>query len=320
MAASVPWPSAVPEDVRGGISALQPLAAWTAGQIRFESVGVVLETVTPETATETGPSGSPAPGAGRPGTLADRLPPSTVLLMDLSAADSLVPGPGAAASPGVGGTPLPGLPGGSDSLLPFLGGAGDLSGLPGRAALIVTAAPDRSGTALVMELPSTSDGASIAQLLALLAFSGGSQDTYEGATILTIPLANLAGAVDPSGIETPPLPVGADAQLAMAVHGDLLVVGLGDAVVKAVIDVSEGATLADQEAYRTAMDAAGNAGLPEVFVDVRGLLPLAEAAARDHDPAMADRTGHWLESVSTIASRLSRVDGYVRSRTIITIE
>jgi hypothetical protein len=72
------------------------------------------------------------------------------------------------------------------------------------------------------------------------------------------------------GPATPALP----SRIAIAQQKDLVVVGLGDEFVKAVLDTQPGATLADRDTYRAALDRAGASHTGQLFVDLQAAFDL----------------------------------------------
>jgi hypothetical protein len=61
-------------------------------------------------------------------------------------------------------------------------------------------------------------------------------------------------------------------ELAFTVQDGLVVIGIGDAFVKSVIDTTAGDSLADQPRYRAALDRAGSSNTGQAYVDIAGLV------------------------------------------------
>ena len=100
----------------------------------------------------------------------------------------------------------------------------------------------------------------------------------------------------------------------------LLVAGLGDTFVKSVIDASPGSSLADDGAYKTAMDLAGNSNSGQVYVDVQDLLALIVPNLSGTDAATFDREVRpYLAPIAAVASAATSRDGLIRSKIVVSI-
>jgi len=167
-----------------------------------------------------------------------------------------------------------------DQALKALGGLDALVGWMGdtSVAVIRTQGPFDMAAGLVIQAKDA-DAAStkLLQLKNLVSLVGGasgisiSDETYNGTTITVID----AGEV--SRLTKQPLPgvaPGARLQLAVAQKGDIVIAGIGDAFVKAVLDTRPGASLADRDIYRDAMDQAGASNTGQLFVDLATVLDL----------------------------------------------
>jgi hypothetical protein len=95
----------------------------------------------------------------------------------------------------------------------------------------------------------------------------------------------------PPGSIPPGMPFRAqDAALAVAVSDEIVVIGLGSAVVKDVLDAGSGPSLADDARVRALLDRAGRDGTANAFVDVAAIRDLIEdTMAGSGDIAAYDR-------------------------------
>jgi len=256
---------------------LAKLPAWLSVGLRAESDALVADAAAPAV------TGSPA-GTNQVSALAPRLPGRTVLAVEGHAI-------GQAAKTFLDG--LRGQPaekaavGQIDDALSRVGGFDSLIGWMGDGALVVTHDGGTwAGGVVVKAADATTADAKITQLKNLLALAGlgGSgiathDESYAGTTITVADLgdlANLAGLLDPSA--TAGSQIKGRLELAFAQRDGLLVLGLGDTFVKAVLGTKAGGSLADQARYRVALERAGSANTGQLYVDVAGLADAAEAA------------------------------------------
>jgi len=109
-------------------------------------------------------------------------------------------------------------------------------------------------------------------------------EAYGNGEITIVDLGDLGALSGAAGMGSDvPLPEG-NLEIAFTVQDGIVVVGIGDEFVKAVIDTTPGDSLADQPRYRAALDRAGSANTGQAYVDVAGLvgasLPLMPAEDR----------------------------------------
>ena len=246
------------------------IPAWIAVSVRAESESVSVTLVLPQT--------NLAPvTANHMSVLATKLPPTTVAAAEIHDLASIL---------GILTTTLrdnAGAQSGQDQIdqaLKALGGLDALVGWMGdtSVAVIRTQGPFDMAAGLVIQAKDA-DAAStkLLQLKNLVSLVGGasgisiSDETYNGTTITVID----AGEV--SRLTKQPLPgvaPGAHLQVAVAQKGDIVIAGVGDAFVKAVLDTRPGASLADRDIYRDAMDQAGASNTGQLFVDLATVLDL----------------------------------------------
>ena len=237
--------------------------AWIVGSIRADSNDMLVNVVMPKV------SGSGADNHAS--TLASVLPSSTVMATEMHSIGKLVT------------TELNALDKSMPndaSLKDVKDGLGLIGGLDwlGDGAVVVTKDGSTYGGGVVVEATDSSTAsAKVSMVRNLLALAGGSanlttrDETYKGVDITVITLPS-----DP--VST----VGAE-QIAFAAKGNLIVVGLGDALVKSVIDTTPSNSLASQSDYITVMAAAGSNNEQSVYVNI---------------PALEDQIGQAVFAVS----------------------
>jgi hypothetical protein len=248
-------------------AALDALPDWVAVSVRAESDSVA--------ATLALPDSSLAPvAANHTSVLATRLPGTTVVAGELHDLATLI----AAITTTLRATPA--TSGGQDQLdqaIQALGGIDSLVGWMGDAtvAAIPSAGALPVAPGLVVQAKDAKEAeARLTQLKNLVSLSGASlgvamtDEVYHGTTITLVDLGALAGAV-------PGLPAWLPSRIAIAQQNDLVVAGLGDEFVKAVLDTKPGATLADRDTYRATLDKAGASNTGQLFVDLQAVFDLA---------------------------------------------
>jgi hypothetical protein len=214
-----------------------------------------------------------------------------------------------------------------DAALNAVGGFDKAIGWMHDGALVVT----RNGSTVDGGLVLTPTDAAAAQglfssLRNVLALGGAqagitiSDETYNGATITTIDVGDVRDLLNTAGAGSafgPNLPEG-HLKFAYAVTDKLVVAGVGDAFVKAVLDTQAGTSLASDSRFKAATDRAGAANRGLTYVDIaaareliENLMPAAERAEyeRNYKPYLLplqafvvsnredgslDRGGEWL--------------------------
>ena len=100
-------------------------------------------------------------------------------------------------------------------------------------------------------------------------------ESYHDQTI-TIFEGNLDGNV--SMAPGAAMPAG-QVSIAVAQTNDLVIVGVGDGFVKAVLDTKPGSSLADQPGYQRAIDLAGSSAASQGYIDLTAVRTAAESMA-----------------------------------------
>ena len=265
------------------------LPGWVAMRVRAESDHLVfdeaLQTVAGQSAQ-----------AGHTSTIAAELPASTVAQYELHDVGSQVKNvigqiegqPGAPTAAQV------------DAALKYVGGLDKAVGWLGDADIVVLHDSAGFSGGVVAQ---TTDAAASTDLIAELknlASLAGSQvgvtlrtESYDGQTI-TIVGADLSSA----GMGT-----SGRLDLAFTQTKDLVIAGVGDGFVKAVLDTKAGSSLADQPAYQRAIGLTGASNAGQGFVDLTAVRTAIEALAAGSDgmKAYASDVKPFLEPIQSIA-------------------
>ena len=246
------------------------IPAWIAVSVRAESDSLSATVVLPQT--------NLAPvTANHTSVLATKLPPTTVAAAEIHDLASIL---------GLLTTTLrdnAGTQSGEDQIdqaLKALGGIDALVGWMGDTSVAVIRTQGSFDMALGLVIQAKdADAAStkLLQLKNLVSLVGGasgvsiSDETYNGATITVVDVGEVSGL---TGQALPGVAPGAHLQLAVAQKGDIVIAGIGDAFVKAVLDTRPGASLADRDIYRDAMGQAGSSNTGQLFVDLGTVIDL----------------------------------------------
>ncbi len=251
---------------------LAKLPDWFASGTRVESDAISGQLVAPT------PSGAPKV-ADSPSEIAKHVPASTLALLEThhlgttlqtalaeakkqtAYADSIAKIEQAAA-----------LLGGLDNAIGWIGDAGAVVTSDGKTP--------GGGLVIVPTDPAKADQF-ITQIKNLLALSGGSsgvtvkEEPYGAGTITTVDFGDLnkltGGSMTVAGS-----PFKGDAELSFTSQGGVVIVGVGPAWVKSIVDVKPGSSLADQARYKDAMNRVGASNASSLFFDIAATRALVE--------------------------------------------
>jgi hypothetical protein len=251
---------------------LDKLPAWVAFGGRIEGDALVSDLVTPVVAS--------APKLDdHVSTIAGRLPASTVVLLELHQFDKLFTAQLAQ---------LRSNPSTAESLKQVdaaaasVGGIEHLVGWIGDVGVVVTSDGTTPGGGLVI-VPTDAAAADkvVIELRNLVALTGSSSgvttrdEAYGAGTITTIDFGDVA-KLNGGGGAALGLPVTGHAELSFTVQGGVVIVGVGPAWVKSIVDVKAGASLADQSRYKDAIGRVEAKNASSLFVDLTAIRKLAE--------------------------------------------
>jgi hypothetical protein len=174
-----------------------------------------------------------------------------------------------------------------DSALGLVGGEDAALGWAGDTAVVVNLA-DGTPEGGLIAIPTDKAAAEhlFTSLRSFIVLAGAQQglsvsdETYNGTTITTVDLGDLATLTGGTGAAVSiPLPTG-HLQIAYAVTDQVVVVGSGPGFVKHVLDTTMATSLKSNDRYRKLADRAG-AGTGTTFVDITTIRGLVEKAAAD---------------------------------------
>jgi hypothetical protein len=115
--------------------------------------------------------------------------------------------------------------------------------------------------------------------------------------------------------------LGADVSLALAVRDDLVVVGVGSAFVKHILDVKAGGSLADQDRYRQAIARVEGSNEQQVFVDLSAVRSAIESSASAALPSEYRKEYRpYLEPLDLVVGSTSTTDELVRAAFVVVVK
>lgn len=239
------------------------LPGWVALRVQADSDHLVFDEAQPTLA------GQPAQ-ASRTSAIAAELPAGTLAQVELHDVGSL-------AQRALG--QLEKQPGGPtaaqvDGIFKYVGGVDKALGWLGDADVAIIHDGSGFSGGIVAQTTDATASTNLFTELRNLASLGGSTagiairtESYDGQTITVVSAAS-AGTTSTPRVE-----------LAFSQANDLVVVGVGDAFVKAVLDTKAGHSLADQPAYQRAIGLAGSSNAGQGFIDLAALRTDIEALA-----------------------------------------
>ena len=297
-----------------GQLSLDVLPSWISLVVRAESDAM--------TATITTASSNLSPtNADRASTLAPALPATTLSAIEVhDLGDLVLAGLNAFRESPQGKETMEQV----DQALQALGGAEELVGWIGDGSIALlsngTELPDAG--LLIRAKDAEQATERLVQLRNLVSLLGGasgitiSEETHEGTTITLYDVGDTALL----GENLPPIALGDRLVLAVAQDEDLVIVGIGSAFVRDVLDTASGESLASTERYGTALDRAGESNAGQLYVDIVRLLEAAVAAMPAEDQAFYRREiAPYLEPLQAVAASVSAGDR-LSVRLVVTVK
>ena len=292
------------------------LPGWVAVRVRAESDHLVLDAALPVTGSATTGADSHA------SALAPSLPSTTVLQFEAHSVGTVIKNTLTQLEVQPGGLTVAEV----DKLAKYVGGVDKAVGWLGDADVVVTHDPAGFNGGLVAQ---TKDPTASADLLTsiknLVTLSGGSAgvtvrtETYAGQTITLIggDLGQLGGSAA-SGMTSALGTV----ELAVAQTDKLVIAGVGDGFVKAVLDTKAGSSLADQPGYQRAINLAGANNGEQMFVDLTAIRSAVEAlAAKSTDiAAYQSNVKPYLVPIDSLALSVTLSNGVVDERLVLVVK
>lgn len=199
-----------------------------------------------------------------------------------------------------------------DQVVGMVGGIDGLIGWWGDAAVAVSELEDGSigGGLLIAPTDAEDADGTLQTLRSLIGLAGGSigieirEVEHDGVTITVLDLSGAAGAV---GQE---LPSDVPAEIAYASTDGLVVIGLGEAWVTAVLDAGDGPSLAEDDRYEALLERVGAENTGSWFIDVEALRELIEPIAESEAPA-----DQWARYIADIQPYVLPFDAVVAAIT-----
>jgi hypothetical protein len=212
-----------------------------------------------------------------------------------------------------------------ESDLATIGGIDGLTGWMGDLAVVATVDGETYGGGLLLEAnDEAAASATLASIRNLIVLAGtGSeihldQVDHGGTTIYVLDLG------DASALFGAPLEVGAteatNLTIAFAQRADLVVLGVGQAFVEAVLDVGQDDSLADNPRYQHAIERAGEANGGQGYVDLAAILEYVRTemtgdAASNWDANIKP----WISPFEGIAFSATRDGDHIHGHVVITV-
>lgn len=280
--------------LRAGEALTGAIPVWAGFAVRTDGSGLIAEAVWPHLANE---GFTPENRAGR---LADLVPASTIVLTDARDLGKVLTTllTQARSDPGAAKDleqleQAATLLGGLDSLVGWIGDAGvaitrDGAAIDGGLVVVPAdpAAADRLGTMLsgFLDLFGTQSGLSVKT-----EDHGGTEITIvDLGTVQELLGGALGAGLDLGGLPIDEIRPSGRVELAWAVRDDVVVIALGPAFVRSVLDVGPSTSLAADTRYRSLLELVGTENAGSTFVDLRAIREVGEGimAAADGSAAV----------------------------------
>jgi len=306
-----------------GVLSTGALPDWLAVSLRAEGDALVVTVLAPDGPT---PDGAPMPGPARVSDIAARLPATTIAALE---AHDVGQGLAAALLAARASPEAAAMLEQIEQAAALLGGLDGLTGWIGDLAVVVTLDGAELNGGLVIQATDAVAAQGMMdsiQNLLVLAGTGGDitidQVDHDGTTITVVDLGDLSSLLgDLGGLGLPADPsASTPAILAWAVRDDLVVFGIGEAFVASVLDVREGASLADEERYQTAIAQAGATNNGQGYLDLAAVIAFVGAQLTGSEAdSWATDIEPWLAPLDGVAFTSSRNDGLMTSRFVVTV-
>ncbi|HEV8490048.1 MAG TPA: DUF3352 domain-containing protein [Candidatus Limnocylindrales bacterium] len=281
------------------------LPEWGVARLQARGDSIAMEFVSPlvESALKL---------ANRAGELAPHLPPTTIVLVDghdmgeslLQTIEMYRTNPGTAE----GFKQV-------DQVAVLLGGFDRILGWIRDGGLALTRDGDKVDGGLVFSPKDRASGERLLATLRSYAVIGGGQaglqvevrdEPYAGTTISIIDFGDWRDLAALGGGGALPFE-GGRLEVAYAATDDVIVIGLGDSFVKAVLDAKPGASLADDARYKSLIDRVGAQNVGSVYLDITAVREMTESLMRSGNP------GGFADYEREIQPYLLPLDAYIQS-------
>jgi uncharacterized protein DUF3352 len=257
---------------------------------------------------------SPVKFTNRAGELAAHLPPSTILL-----ADAHQIGEGLLQTVQIYRTNAGTAEAFKqiDQVAVLFGGFDGILGWMRDGGFALTRDGDKLDGGIVFSPKDRAGGERLLATLRSYAVLGGGQaglqvhvrdEPYAGTTISVIDVGDWRDIAALAGGAT--IPFEGRLELAYAATDEIVVIGLGDSFVKAVLDAKPGASLADDARYKSLIDRVGAQNVGSVYLDVTAVRETVESLFRTAHPA------GFANYETEIKPYLLPLDAYIQSSAI----
>jgi hypothetical protein len=294
------------------------IPSWVAMQVRAEGDALVYDAVASK------PSGLPLPsGSARTSTLADRLPGSTVVAFEghdvgetiQLTFDRFANDPATSE-----------MSRQLEDALRMVGGLDALTGWIKDAAIVGTVDGDQvGGGAVIRATDATKAAGTLASIRNLITLAGGNggislQEVDHGGTTIYVLDLGEAGSLFGLPSDAPLDGTGTKPRLAFAQRDDLVIVGVTEGFVEAVLDVGTGNSLADNQRYQHALQRAGASNHGQGFVDLASLFEVWEGRLTGDAAAAWDaNTKPWVSPLEALAFSAQHDGDRMSGRLVITV-
>jgi hypothetical protein len=298
-----------------GSGGAQAVPAWTAGRVRSDGDALVVDLVTPHV-------DGAATRSNRVSTIASRVPADTLLVVDIHDAgtqlgefvDTVRTNPETADAFRE-----------IETAVAILGGFDGLIGWIGDAGLVVAGNGADLGGGLVVSATDEAAAERFASTLGGLLAIGGAQlgveireEDYNGTTITFV---DVSAAVEGGGLDGG---LGAEVpEIGWAVAGDVVVIGVGEPFIKAVIDTTPDTSLASTDRFATLADRVGRENISAAWVDLVGLRALVESMGAEAPGGLAEYERDikpYLEPFDALVCASVAGDGVDRTTIVLSVE
>jgi hypothetical protein len=260
------------------------LPEWGVFRLQARGDAIALEYAAPHVDT-------PVKLTNRAGELAPHLPPSTIVLVDghdmgaslLETVRLYRTNPGSAEGFKQ-----------FDQVAVLFGGFDAILGWIKDGGFALTRDGDKVDGGIVFSSKDRAGGERLLATLRSYAVLGGGQaglqvqvrdEPYDGTTITVIDFGDWRDLAALAGGGATALPFEGRLEVAYAATDEIVVIGLGDSFVKAVLDAKPGASLADNARYKSLIDRVGAENVGSAYLDITAVREMFESLFRTADAA-----------------------------------
>lgn len=307
------WISTAAESMPGGVgfdfdeTYRNLLPEWLVMRLQARGDAIAFEVASPHV-------DSPVKFSNRAGELAPHLPPSTIMLVDAhEIGDALLQTVQLYRSNASTADAFKQI----DEVAILFGGFEGILGWMRDGGFALTRDGEKLDGGLVFSPKDRAGGERLLATLRSYAVLGGGQvglqvevrdEPYAGTTISVIDFGDWRDIADLAGGGT--IPFEGRLQVAYAATDQIVVIGLGDSFVKAVLDAKPGGSLADDARYKSLLDRVGAQNIGSVYLDITAVREMVESLFQREDAA------GFANYETEIKPYLLPLDAYIQSSSI----